>query len=87
MELLESEVIRKKLQTILEPGGEMGALTLADVVDAPPLQIMADSFHSFTNLPIWILDLKGKVLVGGGWQEICAKFPRLHPGKLQSGCE
>jgi len=26
-----------------------------------------------------IIDLKGNVLIGEGWQEICTKFHRVHP--------
>jgi len=38
-----------------------------------------DDFYKLTHIPIGINDLKGNVLVSVGWQEICARFHRVHP--------
>ena len=38
-----------------------------------------DEFFDLTNLPMTITDLKGKVLVGIGWQDICTNFHRVNP--------
>ena len=38
-----------------------------------------DEFYKLTNIGIGIIDLKGNVLVGTGWQDICTKFHRVHP--------
>ena len=34
---------------------------------------------SLPHIPMSIIDLEGKVLVGVGWQEICTRFHRVHP--------
>lgn len=64
-----------------EPTGlpDFAAIELADVIDAPALQEMMSDYHAITGIGIGILDLKGKVLVGTGWQDVCVKFHRAHP--------
>lgn len=54
-------------------------MELADIIDVPAIQSLVDNLYRFVRLPIGILDLKGKVLVGVGWQDICTKFHRVHP--------
>jgi PAS domain S-box-containing protein len=44
-----------------------------------------DSFYKLNGIPMSIIDLKGQVLVGVGWQEICSKFHRIHPDTCK-GC-
>ncbi len=36
-------------------------------------------FYKLANIPIGLDDLKGNVLVGVGWQDICTRFHRVHP--------
>ena len=38
-----------------------------------------DDLYKLVHIPIGINDLKGNVLVGVGWQDICTKFHRVHP--------
>ena len=45
----------------------------------PALQSLMDDFYELARFPMAIIDLKGKVLVGVGWQDICTKFHRVHP--------
>jgi PAS domain S-box-containing protein len=71
--------VRKKLDAILTPEGELGDLDLADVLDVDAVQSLMDDFHRLTNIGVAIIDLSGKVLVATGWQEICTKFHRSHP--------
>ena len=73
------ERVRLKLKSILEPGGDLGQLDLADIIDTPAIQSLMDDFYDLARLPMAIIDLKGSVLVGKGWQEICTKFHRVHP--------
>jgi PAS domain S-box-containing protein len=85
-ELRESESrVRRKLESILDPEGEIGELELADIIDAPAIQALVEDlhFHRVSGLPISIIDIKGKLLVGVGWQEICKKFHRGHPETLK----
>ena len=38
-----------------------------------------DDFHVFARIPMAIIDLKGRVLVKVGWQDICTQFHRVNP--------
>jgi two-component system CheB/CheR fusion protein len=78
--LRESELrVRRKLESVLSPEGDIGNLELGDIIDPPALQSLVDNLYKFVHLPIGIIDLKGKVLVGVGWQDVCTKFHRAHP--------
>ncbi|MDD4249074.1 MAG: PocR ligand-binding domain-containing protein, partial [Methanosarcina sp.] len=78
--LLQSEQrVRLKLENILSPVREMANLELADIVDAQAIQSLMDDFYKLTHIPVGLIDLKGNVLVGVGWQDICTEFHRVHP--------
>jgi len=78
--LLESEErIRKKLNAILLPEGDIGVLDLAEILDSQVIQSLMDDFYRTTHIGIGIIDLNGKVLVATGWQDICTKFHRINP--------
>ncbi|MEN6375852.1 MAG: PAS domain S-box protein, partial [Smithella sp.] len=78
--LQESEKqVRRKLDAILSPEGDIGALELSDIIDTEKIQKLMDEFFDLTNLPMTITDLNGKVLVGIGWQDICTNFHRVNP--------
>ncbi|MBN1690305.1 MAG: PocR ligand-binding domain-containing protein [Dehalococcoidia bacterium] len=59
--------------------GDIGELDLTDVIDIRAIQDLTDYFYEITNIGIGILDIKGNILVSGGWQDICSKFHRTHP--------
>jgi PAS domain S-box-containing protein len=81
--LSESEErVRHKLDSILSPDGDIGNLDLADIIDAPAIQSLMEDFYELAHIPVGIMDLQGKVLVGVGWQDICTKFHRVHPETL-----
>ena len=71
--------IRLKLENILLPSRKMVNLELADIVDAQAIQSLMDEFYKLTHIPVGLIDLKGNVLVGVGWQDICTEFHRVHP--------
>ncbi|MBZ5582615.1 MAG: MEDS domain-containing protein, partial [Acidobacteriia bacterium] len=71
--------VKLKLQSILSPEGDIGKLELGDVIDAEAIQSFMEDFYRLAGLPMAIVDLKGKVLVGVGWQDICTRFHRVHP--------
>lgn len=71
--------VRAKLDAILLPEGDIGELELADILDVTAIQSLMDDFYKLTKIGIGILDIKGNVLVGTGWQDICTKFHRIHP--------
>ena len=78
--LQESEQrVRHKLESILSPEGDIGNLELADIIDLPAIESLMEKFHDLIRIPLAVIDLKGKVLIGRGWQEICTKFHRVQP--------
>lgn len=58
------------------------AKDLARIIDAPSVQALMDDFYALTDLPIGLIDLQDRVLVGTGWQDVCTKFHRVHPDTL-----
>lgn len=86
--LRENEnAVRKKLNAIIEPEGDIGLLELSDIIDSEALQSMMDEFYRLTGLLCAILDVSGKILVAAGWQDICTKFHRCHPETLKNCIE
>jgi PAS domain S-box-containing protein len=82
--LRESESrVRRKLESILDPEGDIGELELADILDAPQIQALMDDLYQNADVKTSIIDLKGRVLVDVGWQKICRKFHRGHPETLR----
>ena len=78
--------VRMKLESILSPDKEIANLELADIFNVQAIQSLMDDFYKLAHIPIGIIDLKGNVLVGVGWQDICTKFHRAHPETLQALC-
>ncbi len=78
--LAESEsLIQRKLKAVLKPGEDLVTLELADILDCGALQTMMNDFYMITRVGIGIIDMKGKVLVATGWQDICSHYHRVHP--------
>jgi PAS domain S-box-containing protein len=56
---------------------------LADLLELPVLQRLAEANYSANGMPIGIVDARdGSVLVGSGWQDICTMYHRAHPETL-----
>jgi PAS domain S-box-containing protein len=72
------EQVRRKLQAVLDPEGDIGELGLADLVDTDALQALMEDLHRLTGIGIGLVDRDGKVLVATGVREICAKFHGVH---------
>jgi PAS domain S-box-containing protein len=79
--LKESESrVRRKLESILDPEGDIGELDLADIIDLPQIQALMEDLYRASGLKMSILDPKGEaLLIDAGWQEICRKYHRGHP--------
>jgi signal transduction histidine kinase len=78
-QLRESETaVRRKLDSILSPEGDVGNLELAEILDIPAVQTLVEDQYRLTHFPASIHDLKGNLLAGVGWQKICADFHRAH---------
>jgi len=67
------------LDAALDSDELIGNLELPDIIDIKALQSLMESFQKLTGMVFAILDLKGKILVSAGWQDICTKFHRVHP--------
>lgn len=82
--LRESEKrVRAKLESIVSPEGDLGALELADIIDVPSLQPLFDSFYALVRMPLAVVDVHGRVLIAAGWQDICISFHRVNPESRQ----
>ena len=68
-----------KLENTLSPAWKTANLELIEIIDARAIQSLVDDFYKLAHIPIGIIDLKGNVLVGVGWQDICTEFHRAHP--------
>lgn len=87
-QLKESEQqVRRKLESIISPEGEIAELELQDVLDVEAVQHLMNDLWKFTGIPVAIIDLHGKVLVGAGWQDICTNFHRVHPESCKNCVE
>lgn len=73
------EQVRKKLESILNPENDTDDLELEDIINTDEIQTMMEHLYDLTSIPMAIIDNKGKVLVGVGWQKICTDFHRTHP--------
>jgi PAS domain S-box-containing protein len=62
----------------MTPGVDTVDLELADVIDVPKIQALMEDFTKLTRMTTAILDLRGKVVVATGWQDICTKFHRAN---------
>ena len=57
---------------------------LSDLLDLAIIQKMADAHYRAAGMPIGIIDaIDGSILIGAGWQDICAKFHRVNPELLK----
>ncbi|MFH1150392.1 MAG: PocR ligand-binding domain-containing protein [Actinomycetota bacterium] len=78
--LEESErKVRRKLEALLEPSVDVGALELPDIIDVEAVQSLMDDFNRVTSFSVGVTDVSGEVIVASGWQEICTRFHRAHP--------
>ncbi|MFP5213681.1 MAG: PocR ligand-binding domain-containing protein [Acidobacteriota bacterium] len=79
MDFAALEQARVRLESILPLERDMDGLELADVIDSRMVQSLMDDFYKFARIPMALIDVKGRVLVGVGWQDICVRFHRRHP--------
>ncbi|WP_347838821.1 PAS domain S-box protein [uncultured Draconibacterium sp.] len=78
--LKESEAaVRRKLKAISEPDGDLGTLTLSDIMDAETLQPLIENLARITGMCTGITDLEGNILASAGWTDACSLFHRKCP--------
>ncbi|WP_229388599.1 PocR ligand-binding domain-containing protein [Methanosarcina sp. DH2] len=68
-----------KLENNLSTSRKAENLELAEIIDIQAVQSIMDDFYKFAHITMALLDLKGNVLIGIGWQDICTRFHRVHP--------
>ncbi len=81
------ERLQLKLDSVLSPDIELGEHDLENIIDVPSLQATMDYLYTVTHMGFALIDLKGKVLVGTGWQDICTKFHRANPDTCRNCIE
>jgi signal transduction histidine kinase/PAS domain-containing protein len=84
---LSEEQLKLKLDSVLSPDANIEEQELSNIIDVPALQSMMNDLCAVTNIGFSVIDLKGNVLVGTGWQDICAKFHRANPETLKNCVE
>src|SRR6056297_2981707 len=82
----KEELIRK-LKAVMEPDVALKEFELSDVFDIDTIQTLMDKYYDVTHIGMAIVDLKGKVLIKTGWQDICTKFHRVNPQTLKNCIE
>ncbi|MBF0409085.1 MAG: PocR ligand-binding domain-containing protein [Candidatus Riflebacteria bacterium] len=74
-----AEKMHERLASIVNSEANIDNLGLADILDVKAVQSLMNDFFKLTNIGIGIIDIKGNVLIGTGWQDICTKFHRANP--------
>lgn len=85
--IVPEEKVWDKLHQILSPEGSIADLELRDIIDAASIQNLMENFYELAQIPVAIIDTKGEVLVGVGWQDICTKFHRKYPESCKNCIE
>jgi signal transduction histidine kinase len=73
------ERLQLKLDSVLSPDIELEDEELINILDIPMIQATMDHLYALTKMGFALVDLKGKVLIETGWQDICTKFHRVNP--------
>jgi signal transduction histidine kinase/PAS domain-containing protein len=68
-----------KLDSVLSPDVKLTVDDLANIIDVPSLQATMNHLYDVTKMGFALIDLKGNLLVGTGWQDICTRFHRVNP--------
>lgn len=77
--LLEvGEQLQAKLGTLLSPDIEIDDRDLSNIIEATSLQETMNYLFKVTHMGFALADLRGNILVGTGWQDICTRFHRIN---------
>jgi len=71
--------IQPKREPISAHEVDLGNQELSEIIDIPSIQALLEDFYKITHMVLAILDLKGRVLIAVGWQDICTRYHRVHP--------
>ena len=78
LDALEHNVDPKSHSSFLSQNWDNGNPELADIIDVPMIQSLMEYFYELVQIPMAIIDIRGKLLVAVGWQDICTKFHRVN---------
>ncbi|MDO8963829.1 MAG: PocR ligand-binding domain-containing protein [Coriobacteriia bacterium] len=67
-------------------GGTTDSLRADEILDIPAITGLMEAFFRVAELPAAMIDLDSRILVATGWQDVCARFHRVHPETL-ARCE
>ncbi len=62
-------------------------VSVASLIDIKPLTSFLDDFTALIGMPTALLDLKGNILQGAGWQRACTGFHRAVPSSCANCTE
>lgn len=79
-----NEELQLKLDTLLLPDQEIQEDELRNILNTQELHSILEKFSAISQVATAIVDLKGEVLVGIGWQNVCVKFHRVNPQTLEN---
>lgn len=57
-------------------------MKLSELLPVAQLQRLCEEFTALTGAVTAVLDLEGNILVATGWQDVCTRFHRVHPGTV-----
>lgn len=57
--------------------------SLRELLDTEKLQHLMTHLYDASGIPSGVIDLKGEVLAGAGWQKACIDFHRADPGSCE----
>lgn len=72
------EKLRLKLDKFLSPDYTVEKDEFKNIINTKDLQSLMNYLYEVTHMGIGIIDLKGNVVVGTGWQDICTQFHRAN---------
>jgi ligand-binding sensor protein len=60
-------------------------IILSELIDIGHVKSMMESFYELTGIPMSLIDMKGNILAGAGWQKVCTNFHRVDP-RTEKNC-
>lgn len=87
-ELQQSErQVRRKLDSILLPDGDLGNLELEEILDIPTVQKLLEEFYTVVHVTVGVADMRNRFLATTPWKDSCANFHRAHPESCRNCVE
>lgn len=75
----DKELITENIESKLNKNNTKSDFEIEDLINFEELNKLMKIFQQFSNMPIVITDLAGKILTSINMTDICTKFHRIHP--------